>query len=437
MLLPPTNPALDWQADALDGYRRHVFELGRDPDGEGEIAAVLVRREPREGESVHGTVLYVHGFSDYFFQTELADFFAARGVAFYALDLRKCGRGLRPGQSGHYVSKLAYYDEELELALAAIAAEHPGLPVLLAAHSTGGLILPLWVDRRRAESRDEGGELRQGAGPGPVSGLVLNSPWLDLQVYPASRRAAMTQMLRLAAKLAPKRAVKLSPTSVYGDTLHVSGTGEWEYDLALKPSNGFPVKFGWLNAVRRGHARLHRGLDLGVPALVLRSDRTHFSRRKTELSDRADLVLDVQQIARRAGCLGAEATVSTIAGARHDVFLSLPEVRGRAYAALGAWLDQHPEATGADRGVEVAAVVEAVDVAAVVEAAQEGETVDAAQVLETVDTAQEAETVVAAPAVEMVETAQETGTVGVAPAAEPGAAEPLEAAEAAEPAESA
>ena len=42
-------------------------------------------------------MLYVHGFSDYFFQTALADFFAARGLAFYALDLRKSGRARRPG----------------------------------------------------------------------------------------------------------------------------------------------------------------------------------------------------------------------------------------------------------------------------------------------------------------------------------------------------
>ena len=395
----PTNPALDWQTDPLDGYRQHVFELGRDPDGEGEIAAVLVRREPREGENVHGTVLYVHGFSDYFFQAELGDFFAARGIAFYALDLRKCGRGLRPGQSAHYVSKLAYYDEELELALTAIAAEHPGVPVLLAAHSTGGLILPLWVDRRRAKAGDgeggDGGSSGGGdGGPGPVSGLVLNSPWLDLQVYPASRRAMMTQLLRVAAKLTAKRAVKLAPTSVYGDTLHVSGTGEWEYDLALKPSNGFAVKFGWLNAVRRGHARLHRGLDLGVPALVLRSDRTHFSRRYSELSDRADLVLDVQQIARRTGCLGADATLTTIAGARHDVFLSLPEIRDRAYAALATWLDQHPEATGADRVVAKADVIETL------QAAETVETVDVAPVVDVAPAVQ------AVPAVESAEAAQ-------------------------------
>src|SRR5450756_2896963 len=87
-----------WQTDILgDGYAQRVLELGADPDGEGQIAAVLVRREPRTGEAAHGAVLYAHGFSDYFFQTALADFFAERGLAFYALDLRKSGRARRPG----------------------------------------------------------------------------------------------------------------------------------------------------------------------------------------------------------------------------------------------------------------------------------------------------------------------------------------------------
>ncbi|WP_194907092.1 alpha/beta hydrolase [Catenulispora rubra] len=318
-----------WTPDRLAGYHQQVFELGPDPDGEGDVTAVLVRRDPREGEAVHSTVLYVHGFADYFFQTDLADFFAARGLAFYALDLRKCGRALREGQTAHYVSRLAYYDQELERAVEVIGEEHPGAAVLLAAHSTGGLILPLWLDRRRAKG-----------GVAPVAGMALNSPWFDLQLYPTARRAVLTQALRVLAKVAPFHALKQLP-GVYGATLHTSGTGEWEFDLGLKPLSGFPVTFGWLNAIRRGHARLHRGLDLGgVPTLVLRSDRTHFSRRYSDVSDRADLVLDVEQIAGRTPCLGDRSTLLTVPGARHDVFLSLPEVRAHAYAVLGDWLDQ-------------------------------------------------------------------------------------------------
>jgi alpha-beta hydrolase superfamily lysophospholipase len=319
-----------WTDDILgEGYQQHVIELGADPDGEGDIDAVLVRRVPADTETIAGVVLYVHGFSDYFFQTAMADFFAAHGLAFYALDLRKSGRGLKAGQTAHYVSDLALYDAELDAALDLVSAGHPGVPVVAAAHSTGGLIVPLWLDRRR----------RRTGSPAPVTALVLNSPWLDLQGKPAMRTVG-TQALRIAARLQPHRVLD-TPVSPYGTTLHISGTGEWDFDLALKPLEGFPVTMGWMNAIRRGQSLLHRGLDVGVPSLVLRSDRTHYSSKYSEASDRADTVLDVRQIARWAGCLGGETTVVPIHQARHDVFLSLESARKEAYIRLETWLQAH------------------------------------------------------------------------------------------------
>ena len=316
---------VSWQPDVLGaGYEQHEIDLGPDPDGEGDVRAVLVRRTVRPGEIVRGVVLYVHGFSDYFFQTELADFCAERGLAFHALDLRKSGRARRPGQTAHYVSDLALYDAELDRTLEVLAAEHPGLPVVAVAHSTGGLILPLWLDRRR---------------PAAVAALVLNSPWLDLQGK-AVHRGPVTQALRVLGRVRPLRTLPPGPT-VYGGSIHTSGTGEWDFDVALKPLAGFPVTYGWLNAIRRGQARLHRGLDVGVPSLVLRSDRTHYAKAYSAEDDRADTVLDVRQIARWAGCLGGETTVVPIPGARHDVFLSLPEVRKAAYDRLDTWLRDH------------------------------------------------------------------------------------------------
>jgi alpha-beta hydrolase superfamily lysophospholipase len=320
---------MSWQPDVLGpGYDQQVLKLGPDPDGEGEAAAVLVRRTTGPSETVRGAVLYVHGFADYFFQTDLADFFAERGLAFYALDLRKSGRARQNGQTAHYVSDLALYDVELERALAIVAAEHPGLPVVAVAHSTGGLILPLWLDRRRARGS-----------VAPVAGLVLNSPWFDLQGT-AVQRGPITQALRVLGKVRPMRTLPPLPTT-YGESIHVTAAGEWEFDLAWKPLAGFPVTVGWLNAIRRGHAALHRGLDVGVPSLVLRSERTHFARTYSAEDDRADTVLDVRQIARWAGCLGGETTIVPIRDARHDVFLSLPEVRKQAYDRLDAWLRDH------------------------------------------------------------------------------------------------
>jgi len=324
-----SRPDDAWEPDLLgEGYQRRTIELGVDPDGEGDVAAVLVRRRTRPGERVAGAVLYVHGFSDYFFQTAMADAFAAPGLVFYGLDLRRCGRARRPDQTAHYISDLARYDAELDAALALVAAAHPGSPVVVLAHSTGGLIAPLWLDRRCRDGR-----------LGTVAGLVLNSPWFDLQGK-ASRRGPVTQALRVVSRVRPLRRVG-GLDSVYGSSLHTSSTGEWDFDLELKPLAGFSVTVGWLNAVRRGQARLHRGLDVGVPSLVLRSDRTHYSRRYSTDSDRADTVLDVRQIARWAGCLGGETTIVPVVGARHDVFLSLPEPRRRAYEVLAGWLRAH------------------------------------------------------------------------------------------------
>ncbi|AXT86274.1 alpha/beta hydrolase [Aeromicrobium sp. A1-2] len=318
----------DWIPDELgDGYERRTIPLGSDPDGEGDVEATLVRRTP--AEPFEAAVLYVHGFSDYFFQTELADFFAERGFAFYALDLRKCGRSRREGQTGHYVSDLALYDAELSESLRIIREETGDKPVVLSAHSTGGLILPLWLDRL---NRTPGGT--QGAG---IAGLVLNSPWFDLQGK-AWMRTFGTRAIEAFSHIKPKAFIKLPPTDAYGTSLHVSAHGEWEFDTTYKPLEGFPVTYGWLTAVRRGQAVLHRGLDIGVPSLVLRSDRTRFASKYTPEVDNADAVLDVRQIARWSGCLGDHVTVVPIDGARHDVFISLDEPRKAAYAAVDAWL---------------------------------------------------------------------------------------------------
>lgn len=317
-----------WKPDVLgEGYEQRTIALGDDPDGEGTVEATLVRHTvPAE---VSAAVIYVHGFSDYFFQREMAEFFATRGYAFYALDLRKCGRSRRAGQTGHYVSDLALYDRELGEALAIVREENPEKPLLLSAHSTGGLILPLWLDRL---NRAPGGS--QGAG---VAGLVLNSPWFDLQGAPWMRSAG-TQAISAIARIRPKAMIKLPPTDAYGMSLHVSGHGEWEFNTAFKPLNGFPVSFGWLSAIRRGHARLHRGLDIGVPSLVLRSRTSHFARAWSAEIDEADAVLDVKQIARWAGCLGDAVTVVPIDKARHDVFISKAEPREAAYRAVDVWL---------------------------------------------------------------------------------------------------
>ena len=61
-------------------------------------------------------MLHVHGFADYFFQTGYAEWWTERGYDFYALDLRKYGRSLRPHQTPNYVADLREYFPELDAA---------------------------------------------------------------------------------------------------------------------------------------------------------------------------------------------------------------------------------------------------------------------------------------------------------------------------------
>ena len=68
------------QAPAFFSNTPLVLALDKLPDGEGELEATLVRRRAPD-PSVSHAVLMVHGFTDYFFNTELADRFAARGIA--------------------------------------------------------------------------------------------------------------------------------------------------------------------------------------------------------------------------------------------------------------------------------------------------------------------------------------------------------------------
>lgn len=327
-----------WRADVLgDSFEQHTIDLGSDPDGEGDIVATLIRYIP-PAQSVpapHGAALYVHGYSDYFFQRHLAAAFAARGYQFYALDLRKCGRSQRAGLTPHFVTDLAFYDEELNEALRIIRKESPGRAgerIVVSAHSTGGLIVPLWLDRL---NRQPGGVV--GAG---VRGVVLNSPWFDMQGS-WWLRSIGTAAIEAVGRVQPMRIAQDAKFDGYGTSLHADRSGEWEYNLDWKPLGGYAARFGWLRAIRRGHFTLQRGLDTGVPSLVLRSARTWFSPHYVPEIDAADCVLDVKQIARWSGCLGNRTVIVPIPEARHDVFLSKTAPRDAALRELDlflAWL---------------------------------------------------------------------------------------------------
>lgn len=324
-----------WRPDLLgDGFEQLTLPLGT--DDEGDIVATLVRYTPQRmrwfweprGAASGADVLYVHGWSDYFFNPELARFWTAAGARFFALDLRKYGRSLRAGQTPGYITNLADYDADIEAALMAMGHGPAGdagasarRPLILVGHSTGGLTLSLWSARH----------------PGRAAALVLNSPWLEFQ---ASRigREVLTPVISWGARTNPMGPMPNVDLGFYTRTVSKAFDGEWEYSSEWRPERGFTVYPAWLTAILAGHATVAAGIDVGAPVLTLLSARSTIQPRWDPAMLTTDIVLVVDDIAQRSLKLGPQVSVGWIDGALHDVFLSRQPARAQAYASVYRWL---------------------------------------------------------------------------------------------------
>lgn len=292
-----------WRPDRLlPGFE--ALELPAPDDYDGRVLATLVRLPA--ADAPRGAVLYVHGFIDYFFQRHLAERFAAEGYAFHALDLRKHGRSLLPHQHPCYCSDVSEYHGDITRALEEIDAD-----VLLAGHSTGGLICSLYA--------------HEGARRERVRALWLNSPFFEFNA--AGARLLKLKIAKALGKSFPFLNNPRAVLPAYVRSLHRNWDGEWDFDLALKPLNGFPAYFGWARAIFAAHAKVHAGLSLPCPVLSMHSDE-------------ADIVLDWRQVARWSRTLGKDVTVMQFPGGLHDLVLSRAEIREAVFGQLFAWLSR-------------------------------------------------------------------------------------------------
>jgi alpha-beta hydrolase superfamily lysophospholipase len=303
-------------------YEQMSIDLGI--DDEGPVVATLVRRSAPTPSG--RAVLYVHGFTDYFFQTHLAEFFVDQGFDFYALDLRKHGRSLRTYQTPNYVRDVRTYFTELDEALRIIREVDGHSRVIVSAHSTGGLTTSLWAHQRRGDDM--------------IDGLFLNSPFFEFNV-PSAVRHTVGPAFALVARTNPYALVPAGLNQVYGRSLHRDLDGEWDYNLTWKPVGGFSVRAGWLTGIRDAQARLHAGLDIQAPIFVGSSNATYRSATWSEEAHGADAVLDPADMARWAPSLGNHVTLVRFPGARHDIVLSREPVRDRVFDEVATWIDAY------------------------------------------------------------------------------------------------
>lgn len=299
-----------WRSDVLPGF---------DSAPIGTITLIRPHDNPSPPRCV---VLHLHGYNDYFFQSHLAEAITARGHAFYAADLPRAGRSLRQGDVPHFASSVAEHTEAIDQAVNAVAALHPGVPVVLHAHSTGGLMACMWA---------------ADYGHPAVRGLILNSPLLGF--VGARSHRLLAGLVPAVARFRPRVVVAISP-SVYAFHQHISNGGRWDFDLALKRPSGVPIRAGWYAAVRVAQDRIREGLHLELPVLLARSDSSGPDAEQNPFLDSQDTVVDVDSIAQLGPRIGPRVRQVVIARGVHDLSLSSDGPREAYFKEFSSFIEE-------------------------------------------------------------------------------------------------
>jgi len=292
-------------------------------DYSGSVRSTIIRLLPERLKRNGKGVLYVHGFNDYFFQKELGEQFVKHGYDFYAVDLRKYGRSLMYGQKHCQVRSLKEYFPDIDSAL--VDMQRAGVKeIVLMGHSTGGLVTSYYLENNPQA---------------PISALVLNSPFLDWNLGKTER---FVNLISAVGILFPNIKVKQGVSYAYSSSLLKDYNGEWDYNTDWKTRESVDVDLGWIRAIDKAqyYLRLHK-YAIKVPILLMYSARSIVTDEWSPEVNRADVVLDIEDIKKYGKLLGHNLTMVSVNGGIHDLILSAPGVRYPLYKYIFRWLDRN------------------------------------------------------------------------------------------------
>ncbi|MEO9887712.1 MAG: alpha/beta hydrolase [Balneola sp.] len=304
----------------LNDFTKQTLEFP--DDYEGKVTATLIRSN--QNISGRKSVLYIHGFNDYFFHPHLAAGFHQQEFNFFALDLRKYGRSLLPHQHPNYCRDVSEYYEEITESLEIIQRENKKEIVVLG-HSTGGLIASMYANFGNRK------EL--------VTAYILNSPFFDFNISKLERNLNLF-FARIISFFMPYGNKRKPLSSLYNRSLLKDHYGEWEFNQKWKPEQGFPAYFKWLIAVSDAQMIIQTSSNIEKPILVMHSDKSEQPKKwSPEILD-MDMVLNVDHIKETGQKLGKKVTFMAVENAIHDIFLSKKEVREKAFNEMINWLNK-------------------------------------------------------------------------------------------------
>lgn len=311
---------ISWQPDQFgDGFEMAHIDLPDDYSGKIRCTIIRKRSTAKSGKAL----LYVHGFSDYFIQKEMAEMFVANGYDFYAVDLRKYGRSLLPGQRMFQVRDIHEYFADINSAVDVIINDGNS-EIALLGHSTGGLTTSLYMSEN----------------PSPaIKALMLNSPFLEWNL-PWTMRNIVMPIVSFLGRIMPDTKVSQKPDSGYAETLSKDYGGEWEYRKDWKPDILPDPDMGWVRAIHTAQRALRRG-SIKVPVLLMHSAQSVKKGDSKTKYYQADAILDVESISKYGKRLGPDVTEISFDGGLHDLALSKKTIRDDMYRVMLDWLKDH------------------------------------------------------------------------------------------------
>ena len=304
----------------LNDFTKQTLEFP--DDYEGKVISTLIR----SNKNIKGrkSVLYIHGFNDYFFHPHLGTGFNQHGYNFFALDLRKYGRSLLPHQHPNYCRDISEYYEEITESLEIINRENKE-DIIILGHSTGGLIASMYTNF--GPKRDL------------IAALILNSPFFEFNISKTEKDVNLF-FARIISLFMPYANKSKPLSSLYNQSLLKSYYGEWEFNPNWKPERGFPAYFKWLIAIHNAQTKLKTSSNISEPILVMHSKHSIKPKKWSEDVLGMDMVLNVEHIKETGKKLGKKVTFLPVENAIHDIFLSKKEVREKAFTEMINWLNK-------------------------------------------------------------------------------------------------
>lgn len=312
-----------WHPDILEGYEARYVNQGEAFDG--PCRSTIVRKLcPSPTKKAF---LYIHGFNDYFFQSEMGERFVDSGYNFYAVDLRRYGRSREPWQYPFNIRNQEEYFNDIDSALSQMRKDG-NTDITLGGHSTGGLTVALY------------GAIR--GNKAGVDRIVTDSPFLEWNFNPFMRKVAIP-VVGFLGKIFKNMKIKQGHCDGYAYSLLKEYDGEWTYNTDWKMIYSPPVTGSWINAISTAQSKLMKNREnISVPILVMHSSRKIDGCNYTPEFQTGDAVLDPQMLQDRGVKLGTVREVCTIDSGLHDLILSRKYVRDQAYDTIFSFIRRHP-----------------------------------------------------------------------------------------------